>query len=149
VYSSELLDIACKIQGFEFEYLSDSLKIKDYDNKEEIEKILLSLNKISNNNSFYNEILFSETNDKNGIQFYINCSDLFHWGCADCQYFSELDIPNLIQAYKDMLECEQPRYFTDLWCCRKREMRPQKPYYKFLCEQTIKLFNECGPERNV
>lgn len=73
----------------------------------------------------------------------INCNDLFYWGCADAQEITIDDISDFNKAIK-----ETERHGEILWCCRKRNMRPQKPYYKYFNEKETKLFDDCGPERD-
>ena len=83
------------------------------------------------------------------VTFFINCNDLFFWGCADCEAVTEDNIAGLEQAYKDAGDCYKygTCYAQLLFCCRQREMRPQQPYYKELPEQMWNIFNKCGPER--
>ncbi len=35
-----------------------------------------------------------------------------------------------------------------LFCCRKRKMRPQKPYLDKIPKHFLPIFLECGPERD-
>lgn len=71
------------------------------------------------------------------ITLLINCND----------YPSNIE--QLERAYTDcILVNEGPRAHL-LFCCRKRKMRPQKPYYKHLAEALHPLFDACGPERIV
>ena len=86
--------------------------------------------------------------DKNNrtVTFYLNCNDLFYWACADCEEIGLDDLPALAECLRiDSI------YGNDLFCCRKRGMRPQKAFYSLRGVQEtpdlIKLFNECGPER--
>lgn len=75
--------------------------------------------------------------------FSINCNDLFAWACADSEEFTEEDLPDLKKAYED-----SPKNGDILWACRKREMRPQKPYYKYFSKEEKKLFDACGEPRD-
>lgn len=47
------------------------------------------------------------------------CSDLFSWGCADSEDLPTDEIGNLYKHWK--------RGEIDLWVCKRRKMRPQKP----------------------
>lgn len=96
------------------------------------------------------------------------CSDIFAWGCADVEDIeSSDDIELLRQSIKDCLEIEQrSSHGVLLYCARKRQMRPQGAYYKYLdvydykkdqprelneeaTEKMHKLFNDAGPKREV
>ena len=80
--------------------------------------------------------------DKNP-SLWILCNDLFFWACADGEDFELSDLPDLEKALLD-----SPTHGDLLWCCRKRKMRPQKPYYKYIKKEEHKLFNQCGPKRD-
>ena len=77
-----------------------------------------------------------------GPTFEVNCNDLFWWACADAEELTLEEIPDLLRALE-----ESPKFGTDLWVARKREMRPQDPYYSYFTPQETELFNACGPER--
>ncbi len=81
-------------------------------------------------------------NDK-VVTLWVNCSDLFWWGCSDGEDINLDELPALIVCLK-----LSPVHGGDLWCARKRKMRPQKPCYKNYSEEERKLFDECGPERD-
>ena len=53
---------------------------------------------------------------------WINCNDLFSWGCADCEPLSAQEIPAFFKEYK-----KDPRNASTRWCCRKRNLQPQRP----------------------
>lgn len=58
------------------------------------------------------------------IVVFLICNDLFAWGCADCESIgSEKD---LISIWK--YHCDDSKYGTLKWCCKKRNMQPQGPY---------------------
>lgn len=75
-------------------------------------------------------------------KLWVNCSDLFYWATADSEEFAIDDLPSLNRALE-----ESPKHGTLLWCCRKRGMRPQRPYYKYFSEEEKPLFDAAGPER--
>lgn len=91
---------------------------------------------------------------KDGIPtFYLNCNDLFAWACADAEEITLEDIPALKKAEKD---CHAIDFYDSisLFCCRKRKMRPQKAWFRYFVREknkdaVIKLFEECGPERDM
>lgn len=72
----------------------------------------------------------------------INCNDLFWWACADGEDFELSDLPEFKKAFD-----ESSKNGERLWCCRKRGMRPLKPYYKYFDESEKALFDAAGPER--
>lgn len=80
---------------------------------------------------------------EDGPQLYVLCNDLFYWGCSDGEDFDVSDLPDLEKALKDT-----PKNGDILWCCRKRKMRPQKPYYEYFSKAEAKIFDGCGPERD-
>lgn len=67
---------------------------------------------------------FHAENDIAGktINLFVNCNDLFAWGCADAEDVpSEEELYNLYDAWK-----KDKQYGVDFWCCRRRDMQPQK-----------------------
>ena len=93
------------------------------------------------------ELLISDTvnvrvrEGKVGVE--VNCNDLFYWGAGDAE---DIEISELSELRKAMRESEE--HGASLWCCRKRGMRPQRPYYKMFTEAERALFDACGPERD-
>ena len=81
------------------------------------------------------------------ITFFVGCNDLFYWACADAVSIRDLDL--LEKTYDEAAKhCEFGEcYAAELFCCRSRKMRPQKPYYKEIPKEMWSLFNNCGPER--
>lgn len=82
------------------------------------------------------------------LHFFINCNDIFAWGCADAEAVSEADLPALTECVNDCKAvgcCEDDAML--LFISRKREMRPQGAVYKHLCTPSYALFNACGPHR--
>jgi len=66
------------------------------------------------------------------ITIWVNCNDLFYWAQADAEDLNIGDLPILEQAIVDLSAIDDVLgacYSTDLYCCRKRQMRPQKPAY--------------------
>lgn len=77
------------------------------------------------------------------LQFFVNCNDVFAWGCADVEQIeSDEDLDALDQAKADA-----PNDWPFLWVARKRGMRPQGAAYKHFDKESIPLFNACGPWR--
>lgn len=80
---------------------------------------------------------------ESGVQPWVICNDLFFWGCADGEDISLEELPQLIECHT-----LSPKFGGDLWCCRKREMRPQAAMYKYIPRDEWPLFDAAGPERD-
>jgi len=87
------------------------------------------------------------------LDFFITCSDLFAWGFADLERVdNQKDVDLLEQSIKD---CEEINKNTgsvnaaELYCARKRSMRPQGAYYNYIGKELWPLFDACGPEREI
>jgi hypothetical protein len=81
--------------------------------------------------------------EKDGtFSLWVLCNDLFAWACADGEDFDLSDMPEFRRAMD-----QSPEHGELLWCCRKRGMRPQGPYYKRFSEAEKALFDAAGPER--
>jgi len=84
------------------------------------------------------------------ITFFVNCNDLFYWGCADGEEITVESLPVLKQAFED---CEKAVKWGRLWamqlyCCRMRKMRPQGCCYPKQ-KELWPLVDACGPERET
>ena len=55
----------------------------------------------------------------------VNCSDVFAWACADFERFLIKDISPLYKAHR-----ANPRWGSLIWCCIKRNQKPQPPIIK-------------------
>ena len=93
------------------------------------------------------------------ITFFVLCNDLFWWATADAEKLTMEDVPALRQAIeevKDILQPETSRTYSldsyttgcELWCARKRKMRPQQPAYP-KDARIAALFDACGPVRTA
>ena len=78
------------------------------------------------------------------LTIFVNCNDLFFWGCSDAEMITIDNIDVFEQAYKDSID-----HGGLLFCCRVRGMRPQGAYYKYLDDGEKPLFDACGPEREI
>jgi hypothetical protein len=92
--------------------------------------------------------------DGDGLRWIVNCSDFFHWGTADGEGISGQDDVNLLrQCYVDLQVAEQYAevYMFQLFCCRKRAMRPMRLWRKAekMADDSpvTGLFDACGRER--
>lgn len=74
-----------------------------------------------------NEIIFSnsiwfEKTRKYYITLYVLCNDLFAWGMADAEDFSDGDVEDIYKLYK-----EYGKIGVMKWCCVHRGSQPQEP----------------------
>jgi len=74
----------------------------------------------------------------------LSCSDVFFWGCSDCEDITSDTLPVLEQSVKDA-DCDG----ILLYCARKRKMQPQGAYYKYIETENWHLFDACGPENKI
>lgn len=85
------------------------------------------------------------------VTFFVKCSDVFEWGCADLEQITPENIHVLEQATKD---CEGAMKFGAvyagiLFCCRVRGMRPQGAIYDHYDKGMWHLLDAAGPPREV
>lgn len=86
------------------------------------------------------------------INFLADCNDIFYWGTADAEPIRERDLELFRQSLKDLEEIESYFAFVYgpiLYCCRKREMRPQNAFYNTIPQEIHQLFDACGDEREA
>lgn len=65
-------------------------------------------------------ICIDGTVKKETVVLFVNCSDLFSWGCADGEELPYDEIIPLYKAWKSRL------WGVNRWCCLRRGERPQK-----------------------
>lgn len=65
---------------------------------------------LASNQLFYNQ------------KIYVNCSDVFAWGCADAEDFNDEQLLPLFKLFK-----KDQSWGTAMWCMIQRKERPQKP----------------------
>lgn len=94
--------------------------------------------------------LFWRTDGKYApVSFFINCSDVFAWGGADCEPLTADDVDNFVKALADTQAVGGSNaYGPELYCARRRGMRPQGAVYP-KDKRLWPLFDACGPEREV
>lgn len=86
---------------------------------------------------------YLHVNFENGeVECFINCNDFFFWGCSDCEQLDDWDL--LEQSLNDAGDdgCL-------LYCARKRKMRPQGAFYKYLKPENHHWFDACGKKREI
>lgn len=84
------------------------------------------------------------------LEFFVNCNDVFAWGCADAEQITEGNLSEFSRACEDTDE----GYNLSIWgpllfCARMRKMRPQGAYYKHIDKKFHHLFDACGSERKI
>ncbi len=118
------------------------------------ETFMLEILRLQDEYDCYGEPIYWATQGQYApITFFVLCGSLFYWACADAEKLAPGDIPALRQAILDVqatgvYELRLDSYETgcELWCARKRGMRPQQPAYP-KDERLRTLFDACGPER--
>lgn len=78
-------------------------------------------------------------NIKDACAIFVNCNDLFSWAHADSILLKYNDIPDL---YEHWIRDE-----VTIWCCKQRNMMPQKPIADWYREQGIDI-DSYGWEKN-
>lgn len=68
------------------------------------------------------EVLFSNTGSDKTIVLYVNCNDVFMWGCADAEDITTDQIESLYN-----LHFENKKWGTMKWACINRNLQPQSP----------------------
>lgn len=80
-------------------------------------------------------------------KLYINCNDLFAWGCADSEDLPIDALPHLEKAVED---CGGDWDIGGLlYCARNRKVRPQGAFYSYIPNNLWHLFDSCGEERET
>lgn len=88
--------------------------------------------------------------DNDEVRLFATCSDFFDWGSADLEEILPADLELLEQSVKDAEEVDGSNMWAgELFCARKRGMRPQGASYKSLPKSMWPLFDAAGPEREV
>lgn len=94
--------------------------------------------------------------DGGKVRFFVNCNDLFDWGCADCEPLTPENFPELERAVADCQVISAGANGSmamlnaaSLFCCRRRGERPQGACYKSIDSLAWHLFDACGPLRAV
>lgn len=117
---------------------------------------LLHLIKLESEHSL--GVYFQVNDDETDVRVLVDCSDLFYWACADAEPFTPDDFESMEQAIADLAPLDATYWAGDLWCCRRRGMRPQGPWYgytgeggkvqrRFVPIAVEALFDAAGPDR--
>lgn len=116
--------------------LEDDEIIYTIDGKEEIfeEDALAKL--LQDNVLFVNQNKVLEYNgeisNEYTITLYVNCSDVFAWGCADAMPLPCDELINLYKAWKS-----NNIWGSAIWCCKRRNEQPQAPVKKKMIDLGI------------
>jgi hypothetical protein len=78
------------------------------------------------------------------ITFFANCGDLFYWATSDLEKITPENVEILEQSFADA-----SFHGDTLFCARVRKMRPQGACYKHWSADLQRLFDACGPAREV
>lgn len=66
------------------------------------------------------------------LRILFNCNDLFYWATADAEEYVDGDQNLLDSCLEDLQKADKhgDGYLLELFCCRKRGMRPQYPFFR-------------------
>ena len=94
------------------------------------------------------------------VSFGANCSDVFYWGTADVEDITPEDLGLLDECLTDLMAVDAPYLLPELFCARRRGMRPQTPFGRKYDRHTQQypedtmspkvraLFDAAGPVRD-
>ncbi len=73
-----------------------------------------------------------DRNDITGrtIVLFVNCSDMFAWGCADAEDLPYTEIKSLYEWFK-----KNATWGTVIWCMKQRNEKPQRPVVEAMVEE--------------
>ena len=77
----------------------------------------------------------------------VNCNDLFAWATSDEEPITAANVELFEVAIADCHQLGHAAHGPDLFACRSRRRRPQKPVYRYMPESLVALFNAAGKER--
>lgn len=79
---------------------------------------------------------------------FVNCNDLFVWGCADKEPLTPENIDKFEATLDEVMQLDRSEAYLGsiLFCCRQRGFRPQLPVYDSISEKFHPLFDACGPD---
>lgn len=111
-----------------------------------VEDILTILKTFGGFSDFQSDDIWWRTDEKYApVTFFVNCNDLFVWGCGDCEEITVADLPDLLKALEDSKdEKGRASHAELLWVARKRGFRPQVAFYKYFSDREKELFDACG-----
>lgn len=97
------------------------------------------------------EILSWTIDDDDKLIFFINCNDVFAWGCSDAVDIEVEDFDLIRQTFEDIASINKflVGYAYLLICARKLKLRPQGAVYRDSYKDLWPLLDACGPEREI
>ena len=69
---------------------------------------------------------------KNITALFVNCSDIFAWGCSDSEDILHEEFDTLYEYYT-----KDPNWGCAIWCMTKRKGMPQKSVYDTIMKEGI------------
>ena len=60
---------------------------------------------------------------------FVNCNDVFAWGCADAECITLSELSDLYKLHKS-----DAKWGSTKWVCKKRNLQPQRPIIKDMKE---------------
>ena len=85
------------------------------------------------------------------IKFWINCNDVFYWGCADAEDVTSENFAAFRRAIEECMAIDKVIGNIEgcfLFAAQVRKMRPQGAAYP-KNQDLWPLFDACGPERTL
>lgn len=91
------------------------------------------------------------TGEPDSLTFHVLVNDVFDWGTADVEPITSATLPELEQAFADVLAIKpgDASEAAMLYAARRRGQRPQGAMYKYIDAPVQHLFNAAGPEREI
>ena len=85
------------------------------------------------------------------LTIYVNCNDVFAWGCSDVEELTAENLHDAAQAKADVMALGGKGSYNWplLFCARQRKMRPQGAMYKHIDPALWPLFDAAGPPRQA
>jgi hypothetical protein len=59
---------------------------------------------------------------RNSIAVFVNCNDIFAWGCADAEDLPHNEVEKLYRMWQ-----KDPAWGAAIWCIQQRNQQPQRP----------------------
>lgn len=92
--------------------------------------------------------LYIDGDSELGVCF--NCNDIFFWACADAEEIQNKEDIELLEEILEQVDIKDGFCVVgDLYCAKKKGIRPQGAAYTYYPKKYWPLFNSCGPEREV
>lgn len=103
---------------------------------------LLMAEKVGINSNWFRKDL-SES-DQKSFTVFVNCSDVFMWGCGDAEDLPYDDLQSLYEMW-----VKDPAWGTAVWCMQQRKMLPQGPVAKRIRQAGIWDIDNMGLRSSI